>query len=98
MMNAPVSSTTLLPREELIKLLCTADGKGRDAKMEQLTLLFGSIDKLGDSLALLNKTWGEVKRAHEENTAIVRDLAIDRDNWKTMAQEYQRLLDNRGLR
>ena len=96
-MNDSVPVDKLLPREEIIKLLRTADGKGTTVKLEQLTLLFGAIDKLGDSLALLNKTWYDVKRAHEENTAIVRNLTIDRDNWKTTAQEYQRILDNRGL-
>lgn len=82
-MSAPVQSDTLLPAEEIIKLLCTADGKGQWAKMAQLSLLFDVIHEAASGMEQLEREKVE--------------LTAGRDNWKRIAIEYQGLLDKRGL-
>lgn len=101
----------ILSRAELIQLLVTADGKGTAVKLAALNALFGDIDEAALSVSRLELTWNEIKTAHAdvklmlddlvkrdgEKDAIIKELTIDRDNWKKMTTEYQRLLDNRGL-
>ena len=95
-MNTSVSATVLLPREELVKLFCTADGKGEWAKMAQLALLFKAIDDLGDKVSKLQETWAEIKRVQAEKSRLIVDLSHDRDAWRIVAKDYERRLDELG--
>lgn len=95
-MNTSVSATELLPREELIKLLCTADGKGQWPKMAQLALLFKAIDDLGDRVNQLQETWAEIKQVQMEKSRLIVDLSHDRDAWRSVAKDYARRLDELG--
>ena len=95
-MNTSVPADTLLPREELIKLLCTSDGKGEWAKMAQLSLLFKAIDDFGDNVAKLQETWEQVKLVQEEKSRLIVDLSHDRDAWRSVAKDYERRLDELG--
>ena len=92
-MNTSVPADTLLPREELVKLLCTADGKGAWAKMEQLTLLFRFIDDVGAKIDQLEGTWKAIKHVSEEKSQLIVDLMHDHDSWKLIAETYGRKLD-----
>ena len=95
-MTTSVPADTLLPREELIKLLCTADGKGEWAKMAQLALLFKAIDDLGDNVSKLQETWAEIKQVQAEKSRLITDLTHERDAWRIVAKDYERRLDELG--
>ena len=95
-MNTTVPTDKLLPREELIKLLCTADGEGVWAKMAQLSLLFRAIDDLGDNVTQLQQTWSQIKLVQEEKSRLIVDLSRDRDAYRGVARYYERRLDELG--
>jgi len=99
-MNTDPNDTALLPREQLIELLCTADGKGQWAKMFELTKMFAAIDRLGDSIIDLQTLSQEVKvtqmemrmlcdKVIQERDALLADrdsLIRDRNEWKKLAE------------
>jgi hypothetical protein len=89
--------TTILPREELYKLLVTCDGKGSVAKREQLDAIFASVDRLGDTFLDLRTISQEIKvtqidmrmlcdKVIQERDALIRD----RDEWKQIAGEREK--------
>ena len=96
MNDKDVPTDKLLPREELINLFCPTDDPDKWAKAVQLTLLFESIDKLGDNVIQLQETWSQIKLVQEEKSRLIVDLMHDRDAWKLIALSHERKLDELG--
>lgn len=95
-MNTSVPTDTLLNREELVKLLCTADGKGEWPKTAQLSLLFKAIDDLNSNVAAIQKEWEENNRLRQEQTNLIVSLQNDLFAWRSVAKGYERRLDELG--
>ncbi len=85
-----------LSRDELINLLCTTDGKGKEAKLAALRGMFESVDKIAEDLLTVHQTWSEIKALQDEKSRLIVDLLRDRDAWKTIALKHEAQLVKLG--